>query len=76
MKVEVPTEEQIYDIAILVCEGWRRDDCGQYWIHPSGKKNTRIQRHDEWSTSSSTEANEWDFDEAINEHYCSKDQPK
>ena len=37
MKVDIPSEEYIYNVARLVCEGWRREDLGRYWIHPSGK---------------------------------------
>lgn len=41
-QIEVPTVEDIYNIALLVHKGWVRGYDGR-WIHPHGKKFPKIQ---------------------------------
>ena len=65
MKVDIPNEEMIYNIAMLVKQGWTKD--GKNWSHPSGKLNEYSAYYDEWHTSAKAFENSWPFDEAVNQ---------
>lgn len=61
--VEVPTIEDIYNIALLVHKGWRKEYFSNRWYHPSGKKFPEVQN----CFGEVQEVDTWPFEDALNE---------